>query len=339
MIYGISPWLLSIDTPLMAMPFGLDSYARTLDTYFSAYRAGEWATRWPAPHTFGYRFADQAPQYWTHQFSGGYPPDLESRAVSYIRSAILGQILPHWNRPATAYDAFNTAQHAEITRGEQSVGADGREKSIWDLADSCKEWLGNDIKRADFEAAFQTAAGKDITLQLANLIQPGTTELTQELAQAVAQRLRPTEMPASKSAAEVVAAYVQKLGGESVVRAMCTEVRNWVWSRGVDWDAGVDLTQKGYRSPEIRDINTQLRDKGFASRRLFLNQLGDVKAESIDTDRAKKEYEQNVRVACLRAMAVKAEEDIKALLKKYKGDNLADFLKHASSAVAARRIS
>lgn len=339
MFYGISPWLLSVEVPLYAAGFPVNPfYSLPLDTYFAANSVGHWAGTWMHPFTSGYsgyRFADQAPNYLYNQPSGGYPTDVASRAVDYIRSALNGTVLPQYNRPATAYDAYNANQHADIARGEQWAGAEGREKAVWNLADTLKEWVNKGDRRADYNAALQdiVKSGKGLAVKLANLISPGATDVTEDVARMVAQLLRPAEVPADKTPHTIMWAYIQKLGGEQVVDTVLDETWRWVNGYGIptmDPETYKDkLKEKGFERADARALYSHLDRKGMsdAEKRIFMNRLDPVDTKDQD------DYDTSARVAVLRAWGVRSKKKAEEVLKKYKDDNFEKFMDGASQEV------
>lgn len=356
MAINFSPWMesglwsgLYAASPFGALPSPLwGPIGVPLSTYYAAATVGGWysgAGEYP-PGWANRFFADRAP---TQQSSGGYPPALEDRAKDYVRKALGKDWMPDKNRYATAYDVYNTAQHAEISKSERAAGADGREKTVWDLADSLKDWMEIGDKRADYTAALETirkskvSAGEKLLARVANLLVPGSTEATKEAAEAAMARLKPAELPAERSPNAIMAAYIRKLGGDTVAQSLVDEVSAQVAWRGVPTKGRseyiADLKKKGFKAPEAAVVYDKLlADKTDSEKREAMGKMSEVKTDKKDVKAEKEQYDQRARVAAMRAMDVKNEDELNALLGKYKSKNFSAFLETMRKDVEAGKI-
>lgn len=290
-----------------------------------------------------------APRATAQQQSGGYPPALEDRARDYVRKALSKQWMPDNKRYATGYDAYTTNQHAEISRSEQAGNAEGREKTVWDLADSLKDWVENGDKRADYSAAsdaIRRSSGsysEKLAAQVANLIVPGSTEVTEEVARTALGHLKAAEMPTDKSPNAIMAAYIRKLGGETVAQSLVDEVSAQVASRGVPTKGRneyiADLEKKKFKAPDAAAVYDELlASKTDSERHEAMSKMGEVKTDKVDAAEKAKQYDQNARVEAMRALGMKNEEELRAALEKYKAKNFSAFLEAIRRDVAAGRI-
>lgn len=291
-------------------------------------------------------FADRAP---TSLQTGGYPSALEDRARDYVRKTLNKEWMPDKKRYATGYDAYTTAQHAEISKSEQAAGAEGREKAVWDLADSLKSWIDIGDKRADYNAASDAirtskdSASEKLAARVANLLVPGSSEVSKEAAEAAMAYLKPAELPAERTPNAIMAAFIRKLGGETVAQSVVDEVSAQVASRGVPTKGRseyiADLEKKGLKAPEAAAVYDKLlANKTDPERREALGKMGEVKTDKIDAAEKTKQYDQNARVEAMRAQGVKNEEELRALLEKYKAKKFANFLDAMRKDVASGKI-
>lgn len=357
------PWIYS--EQFTGLGGGLYYFGQSLpqlpaNTYATALTVGSWFGR---DDGFGFSSAIFRPGYYTPgdanrgipdrvvppQLSGHYPPALEDRARDYVRKALNKEWMPDKKRYATGYDAYTTTQHAEISKSEQAAGAEGREKAVWDLADSLKDWMDNGDKRADYNAAWgairrsKGSASEKLAAQVANLLIPGSSELTDDVARTAAAHLKPAEMPAEKTPAAIMAAYIRKLGGETVAQSLVDEVSAQVASRGVPSkdrsEYIADLEKKGLKAPEAAAVYDKLlADKTESERREALGRMGEVKTDKKDAAAEKEQYDQYARVAAMRALGVKNDDELNALYAQYKAKNFADFLNAMRRDVESGRI-
>lgn len=352
MVFLISPW--SYSPFAIGLPANTVSTAATVGSWFGRGDGFGFASRYGYGYSTGsyisdsanWRFADRA---YPQQQSGGYPLALEDRAKDYVRTALNKPWVSQFNRPATAYDAYNTNQHASITESERANNADGREKAVWDLADSLKDWMENGDKRADYSAALDSISkssggySEKLAARVANLVVPGSTEVTEEVARTVLGHLKPAEAPAEKTPNSIMAAYIRKLGGESVAQSLVDEVSTQVASRGVPQkdrgDYVADLTKKGFKGPDAAAVYDKLlAGKTVSEKREALNKMGEVKTDKKDTTAEKEQYDQRARVAAMQAMGVKNDDELNALYGKYKSKNFSDFLEAMRKDVESGKI-
>lgn len=230
MLNGISPFQFSglyggfyVLNPFAAVggPFGVP-----LSTYDAALTAGGWFLGGEyVSGSANWRFASAPPP--VQPGAPYYPAAPEDRARDYVRTTLDKQWLPQYGRNAIAYDAYTTPAHEAIRAAEKSSGADGRDDAQWKLADLMRGWMEKQNERAAYISAEQKiqqlpANKKGPEVLLANLLVPGSTEVTDAAAQKAMNLL--TQQPSEKTAPKIMAALLQQLGGESVLNAMRDEI-------------------------------------------------------------------------------------------------------------------
>lgn len=361
MFYGISPWQYSILTwnsfsmlnLVPSLPPGTFSAVASVGTWFGAGQVGfPSSTIWSPGATYAPGWANRffAPWAASAQPAAPYPAALEDRAKDYVRKALAKDWIEEYKRPATAYDAYTPAQHGEMNKAEQAAGVEGRDKAVWELADSVKEWMENAGQRAEYHAALEEIARsrkspeEKRAAQLANLMAPGSIEATEEVARSVAARMNPGQPPADKNPNAIMATYIQKMGGETVLQSLLDEVAAQVASRGVSQKSRAeyiaDLQKRGFTDTDAAAVFDKLfNDKDDTDRRLMLRRMPELKVDKVDKKGRDEQYDQQARVVAMQAMDVKSEDELRALLKKYKTKKLAEFLTAMRRDVESKTIS
>lgn len=229
---GISPFQFSglyggfyVLSPFASVggPFGVP-----LSTYDAAMTAGGWFLGGEyVSGSANWRFASMPPPLLPG--SPQYPAAPEDRARDYVRTTLNKQWLPQIGRNAVAYDAYSTPAHQAIRAAEEAAGAKGRDDAQWKLADLMRGWMEKQNERAAYISAEEkiknlAADKRGPEVFLANLLIPGSTTLTDDVAQKAMSLL--TQVPEEKTAPKIMAALVQQLGGESVLNAIRDEIAN-----------------------------------------------------------------------------------------------------------------
>lgn len=232
MFNGISPFQFSglyggfyVLSPFSAVggPFGVP-----LSTYGAAMTAGGWFMGGEyVSGSANWRFASTPPP--VQAGTPNYPAAPEDRAREYVNTTLNKAWLPQYGRNATAYDAYTTPAHEAIRKAEESSGVKGRDDAQWKLADLMRGWMEKQNERAAYISAEEKikklpANKRGPEVLLANLLIPGSTTLTDEVAQKAMSLL--TQTPEEKTAPKIMAALIQQLGGESVLNAMRDEIAN-----------------------------------------------------------------------------------------------------------------
>lgn len=230
MAFMISPFQFSglyggfyVLSPFAAMggPFGVP-----LSTYAAAVIAGSWFLSGEyVSGSANWRFSATPPPLMPG--SPQYPAAPEDRARDYVRTTLNKPWLPQYGRNAVAYDAYTTPAHQAIRAAEDAAGAKGRDDAQWKMADLMRGWMEKQNERAAFISAEEKikqlpANKKSPEVLLANLLVPGSTEVTDDAAQKAMSLL--TQQPSEKTAPKIMAALLQQLGGESVLNAMRDEI-------------------------------------------------------------------------------------------------------------------
>lgn len=202
-------------------PFGVP-----LSTYDAAMTAGGWFLGGEyISGSANWRFASTPPPLMPG--SAQYPAAPEDRARDYVRTTLNKAWLPQLGRNAVAYDAYSTPAHQAIRAAEEANGAKGRDDAQWKLADLMRGWMEKQNERAAYVSAEEKikklpANKRGPEVLLANLLVPGSTEVTDDAAQKAMSLL--TQQPSEKTAPKIMAALLQQLGGESVLNAMRDEI-------------------------------------------------------------------------------------------------------------------
>lgn len=346
----ISPWQYSMLTwnalsmvgSVPSLPPGTFYAAASIGSWFGT--GGLWSpTATYQPGWANRFFADRAA---SAQRAAPYPPAPEDRAKDYVRKALARDYNAEQQRPATAYDAFSSAQHIEMNKAEQAMGVEGRDKAVWDLADSLRDWIENGERRADYNAARvhirrTQKKREDLAAQMANVLIPGSIEVTEEVAKLILARMgTPTS---DRNPDAIMADFIQKMGGKTVVRAFLDEVRAQVRSRGIPKQTRADylaaIQDKGFNASDAAIMYEQFfRGEGDAIRRRKVDQVPEFKLERIaDADRDS-EYRQKARVAAMQMSGVTSKEDMEAYLEAHGEKTFSDFLTALRQAVREKKV-